>query len=752
MKRISVLAGMCMLALLMTVTSLTLRAQETRKQVLYINSYHRGYKFSDDITRGIESVLKAEGVNVDLRVEYLDTKRVSDAAYLEGVYKLYKQKYANTQIDLVMSSDDAALNFLFKYANDLFPDVPVVFCGANFFDESRLAGYERFTGVSEEIDLRGTLDLALSLHPNTKRVAFVNDTTVTGQKIHDRMLQVVPDYGQIEFIYLEDVTMDEIRQRVSTLPSDSLVLLTLFFSDKAGAFFEYDTFTRAVAESSAVPVYGSWDFSLGFGIVGGKLTSGFTEGERAAQIALRVLSGERPQDIPVVRQVVSSPMFDYEQMTMWGIRPSALPADSVVINQPFSFYETYKPLIWVVGISFVILVIATIGLAFNVLSRRRAQAELSASNRDLQDIRASLEQRVTERTAEVERRAVLLRAASEVSIATATLQDLNQLLARVADLVLERFGLYYVGVFLLDQTGEWAVLHSGTGEFGRQMLAQGHRLERSGASMIGQCISRNEAMVAQDVGETTMRFKNPLLPDTRSEMAVPMRSAGQVIGAITVQSAQEGAFDDVYISVVQTMADQLAVAIENTRLLRTAQEAVQTLETTQRRYFGQAWIEYVERRSLSGLAQTPSGLVPLGEEPLPEVAEAMARQQLLVRESTGAQEATLVAPIVSRGQPVGALGFTREKSAQAWSEDERALAQAISEQFALAADNLRLVEDTQRRAAREQLTRQIVDRVRAAENIEDILRVTSEALSRQLNASEVVVRLGSETELAGDHK
>jgi len=147
----------------------SVEAQTDSKTVLFINSYHPGYKFSDDITNAIVSAFQEQG-NINLRIEYLDTKRIDSQEYLEEVYTLFQTKYANADLDLVMSSDDAALNFLFKYADSLFPDVPVVFAGANFFDPTRLEGYDRFTGVSEEVDLAGTLDLALSLHPDVNTV------------------------------------------------------------------------------------------------------------------------------------------------------------------------------------------------------------------------------------------------------------------------------------------------------------------------------------------------------------------------------------------------------------------------------------------------------------------------------------------------------------------------------------------------------------------------------------------------------
>ncbi|MEJ2560791.1 MAG: GAF domain-containing protein [Anaerolineae bacterium] len=211
----------------------------------------------------------------------------------------------------------------------------------------------------------------------------------------------------------------------------------------------------------------------------------------------------------------------------------------------------------------------------------------------LQEVIGTLEQRVTERTQG-------LKTAAEVARATTSVLDPDQLLRQVVDLARERFDLYYVGLFLLDEERKFAVLRAGTGEAGQQMLAQGHKLEVGGDSMIGQCVARSEARIALDVGEEAARFDNPFLPETRSEMALPLRSRGRVIGAMTVQSVQEAAFDEADIAVMQTMADQVAVAIDNAQLFAQTQAALLEMEATQRRYLGQAWSKYTHGGAVSG--------------------------------------------------------------------------------------------------------------------------------------------------------
>lgn len=530
------------------------QAQGERKQVLYINSYHMGFKFSDEILSAITAVFKEQG-NIDLRIEYLDTKRINDPEYYKRIYQLFEYKYKDANLDLVMSSDDAALNFLFDNADTLFPDIPVVFVGANFFDVTRLAGHERFTGISEEADIAGTLDIALNLHPETKRVVVVNDTTVTGQKIHQIFTELMPQYPQITFEFLEDVTMDEIRQRLGTLSQDSLVLLTIFSKDKAGSFFEYDQFTSLVAESSSVPVYGTWDFSLGYGIVGGKLTSGYTEGERAAKLALRILAGENPGDIPVDRLVKSRYMFDYKVLDKRGIEISRLPEGSVVLDRPVSFYEENRGIILGVSIGFIILIFIIAFLAINNNQRRRAQVELAMSNRELQTVQISLEQRVADRTKAIA-------TSSKVSHSLSTILNQKELVTEVVNQVNNAFNYYHTQIYFYDEGNENLVMAGGTGEAGETMLTNGHKVPK-GRGLVGRAAESNQPILVSDTAQNPDWLPNQLLPDTKSETAIPISIGDEVLGVLDVQHNIIDGLKQEDVDSLQSIANQVAIAVQN---------------------------------------------------------------------------------------------------------------------------------------------------------------------------------------------
>jgi GAF domain-containing protein len=745
-----------------------------QKRVLFLNSYHKGYKWSDDIAEGIQSVFEGqgpelvegqslelvEGQSVELQIEYMDTKWIFDEPYLQQLYEMYAYKFSDRQFDVLVSSDDNAFNFLVKYRDELFPGTPVVFCGVNFFDSSMLVGQRLFTGVNEDADLRGGLELALQLHPGTKQVVIVNDTTTTGVRLHGRLVRIIERYPDIEFTWLEDVTMGEVRETVSALPPDSLIFYTLFFRDKAGNFFEYDNSVALIAEKSAVPMYGVWDFSLGYGIVGGKLTSGYAQGEAAGEIALRILQGEHVQDIPIQMQSPSRYMFDYEQLERFGIELSDLPEDSIVINRTLSFYERYRTQILVVGGSIAFLTFVIVLLFVNVFRRRRAERELVDSNRELQTLSASLEQRVQARTAELAQRAVQLQAASEVARATTSMLEVDALLREVVGLVRERFDLYYVGLFIIDKARQFAVLRAGTGEAGRQMLAEGHQLKVGGDSMIGQCVARSEARIALDVGEEAVRFDNPCLPETHSELALPLRSRGQVVGAMTVQSIESAAFDEADIAVMQTVADHVAIAIDNARLFAETQAALQEAKETQKRYLGRAWAEYMQVAPISGYETSLEGVAPLGDAVMAEIKEAVARQSAIVLNAPvtagdgdegSRDDSALVVPITMRGgESIGALGLHDRDKTRQWTEEEIALTEAVAERLALAAESLRSLDETQRREARERLMREITDKMRRAADMDELMQTTIREMSAVLGASAAFVQLGSPPKSASD--
>lgn len=352
----------------------------TARQVLVVHSYHQGYRWTDDLTRGISDALQSEGKSVQVRYEYMDTKRVSDPSYFRYLFQVYNHKYRDSPFAVVIATDNDAFEFLKNYRDRLFPATPVVFCGVNYFDPSQLAGTKLFTGVNEAADIRATMDLALRLHPATREIVVINDTTTTGLIVHREVERLIPAYrDRVKFLFLEEMTMREILDRVRKLGPDSLVFYGLFFRDRAGSFFEYDEAIALIAESSPVPVYGVWDFYLGNGLTGGMLTSGYHQGETAGRMALRILRGEPVEAIPVIMKSPNRFMFDYRQMQRFHISPEALPEGSTVINEPSTLYHVPRNLFWGAVAALAASAVIIILLLHNSAIRRRAERELRES-------------------------------------------------------------------------------------------------------------------------------------------------------------------------------------------------------------------------------------------------------------------------------------------------------------------------------------------------------------------------------------
>jgi GAF domain-containing protein/HAMP domain-containing protein len=343
----------------------------------------------------------------------------------------------------------------------------------------------------------------------------------------------------------------------------------------------------------------------------------------------------------------------------------------------------------------------------------------------LRGLISGLEARVRERTQG-------LQAVTEVSRATTSVLDPDELMPQVVELVREQFNLYYVGLFLLDESEQEAVLQAGTGIAGREMLAQGWRLPIGGDSMIGQCIATGEAVIRQQVEDEVVHFDNPYLPETQSELALPLRYGNQVRGAMTVQSVERAAFDETDIAVLQNMADQVAVAIQNAQLFDETQQALDRVYQVQQRYQAQAWAEFLHAKPVTGYEQRGESLAPLGRDPLPEVRTVNLTSKPVV------QDGRLLVPVRQGEQVVGVVGLERPGG---WGEDDVDLVMSLVEQLAVAAENQRLIEETQQREAAERLTREVTTRMREPVELEDVLRTAADQIRAALGSDWVEVRM-----------
>jgi len=366
----------------------------------------------------------------------------------------------------------------------------------------------------------------------------------------------------------------------------------------------------------------------------------------------------------------------------------------------------------------------------------------------LRGLIGGLEQRIADRTQELEQRSRYLEAAAEVGSAATSILDANQLIRQVVELIRDRFDLYYVGLFLLDPAGEWAVLRAGTGAAGRAMLDRGHRIQ-VGEGMIGWSVAHAEARVALEAGEDAVRLATAEVPETRSEAAIPLNSRGQTLGALTVQSATPGVFDPDIITVLQTAADQVAVALDNARLFTEREVAMEAQRRAYGEFARQAWTQALQDQSKEGFRSDARGISPAGDVWRSEMERAMQTGQSVQDQQSdnGDTKHVLAVPIKIRDKVVAMLDTYKPAGAGEWTEEEVTFVESIADQLGVALENARLYEDTHVRAERERVVSDIAAQVRAAGDVDGILRTAVREIRRALGVTHGAIRLGTEARL-----
>ncbi len=354
------------------------------------------------------------------------------------------------------------------------------------------------------------------------------------------------------------------------------------------------------------------------------------------------------------------------------------------------------------------------GIWFLLRSIGNALEESHALSNALEYERLRLEQQ----SALLKKRLEQINTAAEINRALNTILDPNKLIQTVVDLVQKRFHLYYAGVFLLDERGEYAVLRAGTGEAGRKMLAEGHRLAVGGSSMIGWAISNRKPRIAMDVGEDAVRFANPHLPLTRTELALPLISRGEVLGAMTIQSDKPRAFDENDLKVLQSIADNLATALHNAYLFQQTQQALEEIVAARRQIMGDIWAS------------------------LPSTLEASVSTS--PSDNGTNNKYRLRVPIEIYNEEIGELLLEKDEP---WASDEEEMARQAAAQIALALENLQLVEETRRTAEMERVVSQISGEVSATLDMDEMLKTALKQLQNVLGLTQAeIVLTAGETE------
>lgn len=365
----------------------------------------------------------------------------------------------------------------------------------------------------------------------------------------------------------------------------------------------------------------------------------------------------------------------------------------------------------------------------------------------LRNLIGSLEERIAVRTTDLEfankrneRRAKQFEAIAQVARATATSQDIQTLLPGLVQLISEKFGFYHAGIFLLDENREFALLQAANSIGGKRMLQREHKLKVGQAGIVGYVTAIGTPRIALDVGDDAAFFNNPDLPSTRSEMALPLRIADEIVGALDVQSTEPNAFQQEDIEVLSTLADQVSIAIQNSRSYETTKVLLEEAKRVSSAYLSDTRQVLQKQEENLGYRISGNTLTHL-EQPIisNQTSRAISSKQVVMEDG---ESATLAVPIRLRDEVIGVIDV-RVPEEHEWEQDEVDIAEAVAERLSLALESAMLLKSTQRRAEIERVTADISSKIGSSTQFESILRIAAEELSRVLGDSEVLVQIQS---------
>ena len=367
-------------------------AYDKPQNVLILNSYHKGLLWTDEQTDGVVDVLNSSEKEYTIAVEYMDWKCYPTSRNLENLSSSLKYKYKNKKVDLIVTTDDAALEFALKHRKDIFSNAPIVFSGVNEKGVSEiLKGHTKVTGVVENVDPAGTLKSALKINPNIKEVYVIFDKTESGLSTGEMTLQAINQIdSSIKITTLNEMNLGEVVRVVQQASDESIILITTYYTDKDGKIEGFQKFCKLISENSKVPVYHLYDFGMGYGAVGGSVLSGRLQGEAAGEIAARILQGESVLEIPISTVQTTKYIFDYKELVRFNISEDRLPEKYEIINKPFSFFETYRSLVMTALTIFVLLIVFIGILLFYIKKIHRMKEQLYRSHQKLTKVHQEL--------------------------------------------------------------------------------------------------------------------------------------------------------------------------------------------------------------------------------------------------------------------------------------------------------------------------------------------------------------------------
>jgi GAF domain-containing protein/HAMP domain-containing protein len=381
--------------------------------------------------------------------------------------------------------------------------------------------------------------------------------------------------------------------------------------------------------------------------------------------------------------------------------------------------------------------IGTLSTAFNTMTSR------------LRDALKELERRVEQRTAELaganernERRAQQFESISQVAATISSTRDLNALLPQITAAIAEKFGFYHAGIFLLDSRREYAVLSAANSAGGQQMLANGHRLRVGETGIVGYVTGTGRARVALNTGQDAAFFNNPFLPDTRSEVALPLKAGDEIIGALDVQSTVENAFGQEDVNILTALADQVSIAIQNARQYEETRKALAESTATARQFVQTGWQQFTKSQKIAGIRHTGARASILYSDEEENHAETGETRNQFRNKNRGV---SLSLPVKLRGEVIGTVDVHSVDNRK-WDQDELDIVTAILERSAIAMENARLLAESQKRAVKERTIGEISAKISAQSDIDQLLKTAVQELNRTLPGTEIAIQFTSHEE------
>lgn len=531
------------------------RADHGKQNVLILHSYHPELGWTAGINRAMQNVLHETGPELDIHVEYLDTKRNPTPEYM-ALYgeQVLPEKLVGRHFELILTSDNDAFNYALRQRDRLFHDTPVVFCGVNGFAPEMLRGQTGVTGVAERPDFKNTLETALALHPDAWSVVIIGETqTETGRKNDLQLRGLGTAHPGLVVEFWNDVPLEDLQDKLAQLDRNTIILLASVLADRRGRVYSFAESAELVRLYSSAPLYGSWDFFLGHGIVGGLLTSATAQGEMAARLGLRVLAGEPADRIPVTTAAGNRYMFDDLELRRFGISPERLPPGSILINQPPDFYKLDKWQLWMV-IIIILLLCLCLALLGGVMIHRRRSVALVAERARLAALGAEIGRALTQHT------------------------SLHGTLQQCVEALLRQTGAVFGRIWIVaEDDPQQLELQASAGLYTR--IDGKHRLKRVGELKVGIIASERQPLITNQV------LGDPLFTDQDwiaregilSFAGYPLVTQDKLVGVIAFFGKTR--LSESVQATIGSVADMIAVGVERIRAKDALQVALAEAES-----------------------------------------------------------------------------------------------------------------------------------------------------------------------------